>query len=83
MTVHTAKLEEGPGHPLAVAAEIGAAVTPRATLVVGSSNPIRDLDVMATPFEPLGRRFVVANRGLAGIDGVVSTAISPVRRASY
>jgi 2-succinyl-5-enolpyruvyl-6-hydroxy-3-cyclohexene-1-carboxylate synthase len=68
-------LPPGELHPLAVAAEIGAAVTPRATLVVGSSNPIRDLDVMATPFEPLGRRFVVANRGLAGIDGVVSTAI--------
>ena len=34
-------LPPGELHPLAVAAEIGAAVTPRATLVVGSSNPIR------------------------------------------
>jgi 2-succinyl-5-enolpyruvyl-6-hydroxy-3-cyclohexene-1-carboxylate synthase len=68
-------LPEGLLHPLAVAAEVGAAVIPGSTLVVGSSNPIRDLDLMLTPFEPFGRRYLVANRGLAGIDGVVSTAI--------
>ena len=60
--------------PLAVAAVVGAAVGADTTLVVGSSNPVRDLDVMAEPWPPLQHRFVVGNRGLAGIDGVVSTA---------
>jgi 2-succinyl-5-enolpyruvyl-6-hydroxy-3-cyclohexene-1-carboxylate synthase len=42
---------------------------------VGASNPIRDLDLMAGA-HPVGeRRFVLANRGLAGIDGTISTAI--------
>jgi 2-succinyl-5-enolpyruvyl-6-hydroxy-3-cyclohexene-1-carboxylate synthase len=41
-------------------------------LVLGSSNPIRDVDlVAATDWHPLE---VFANRGLAGIDGTVSTA---------
>ncbi|MCU1538124.1 MAG: 2-succinyl-6-hydroxy-2,4-cyclohexadiene-carboxylic acid synthase/2-oxoglutarate decarboxylase [Humibacillus sp.] len=61
--------------PLAVAGVVGAAVTADTTLVVGSSNPVRDLDVMATPWTPHEHRFVVGNRGLAGIDGVVSTAV--------
>lgn len=42
-------------------------------LVLGSSNPIRDVDLMGTPAtEPAA--FVHANRGLAGIDGTISTA---------
>ncbi len=61
--------------PLSVAAVVGAAVAADTTLVVGSSNPVRDLDVMATPWPPHEHRFVVGNRGLAGIDGVVSTAV--------
>jgi 2-succinyl-5-enolpyruvyl-6-hydroxy-3-cyclohexene-1-carboxylate synthase len=61
--------------PLAVAAVVGRAVVGHATLVVGSSNPVRDLDVMAAPWPPQEHRFVVGNRGLAGIDGVVSTAV--------
>ncbi|MBA2695686.1 MAG: 2-succinyl-5-enolpyruvyl-6-hydroxy-3-cyclohexene-1-carboxylic-acid synthase [Actinobacteria bacterium] len=44
------------------------------TLVLGSSNPPRDLD-LAGDGASRGRRTVVGNRGLAGIDGMVSTAI--------
>lgn len=41
-------------------------------LVLGSSNPIRDVDLVAsTDWHPLE---VFANRGLAGIDGTISTA---------
>ncbi|WP_026927688.1 2-succinyl-5-enolpyruvyl-6-hydroxy-3-cyclohexene-1-carboxylic-acid synthase [Granulicoccus phenolivorans] len=40
-------------------------------LVAGSSNPIRDLDLAPVPAEPV---VTYANRGLAGIDGTVSTA---------
>jgi 2-succinyl-5-enolpyruvyl-6-hydroxy-3-cyclohexene-1-carboxylate synthase len=43
--------------------------------VVGASNPIRDLDLMVPRYEVGGRRKTIANRGLSGIDGVVSTAI--------
>lgn len=60
---------------LHVAREVAAAVTERGTLVVGSSNPVRDLDLMSVPHPPHEHRFVVGNRGLAGIDGTVSTAI--------
>jgi 2-succinyl-5-enolpyruvyl-6-hydroxy-3-cyclohexene-1-carboxylate synthase len=41
-------------------------------LVVGSSHPVRDLDLVARWSEP---PLVLANRGLAGIDGTVSTAV--------
>ncbi|MFL6153516.1 MAG: 2-succinyl-5-enolpyruvyl-6-hydroxy-3-cyclohexene-1-carboxylic-acid synthase [Ornithinibacter sp.] len=43
-----------------------------ALLVLGSSNPVRDVDLAVTG--PIADE-VLANRGLAGIDGVVSTAI--------
>ncbi|MBA3527911.1 MAG: 2-succinyl-5-enolpyruvyl-6-hydroxy-3-cyclohexene-1-carboxylic-acid synthase, partial [Propionibacteriaceae bacterium] len=42
------------------------------TLMVGSSNPIRDLDLAPLTVEPAT---VYANRGLSGIDGTVSTAV--------
>lgn len=61
--------------PLEVASIVAAAVGADTSLVLGSSNPVRDLDVMGVPWPPLEHRFVVGNRGLAGIDGVVSTAI--------
>jgi 2-succinyl-5-enolpyruvyl-6-hydroxy-3-cyclohexene-1-carboxylate synthase len=63
------------GLALQVAAEVAAAVMPGALLTVGSSQPVRDLDLMAAPFGAGERRLVVGNRGLAGIDGTVSTAI--------
>lgn len=61
---------------LAVAATVHDALPADGVLVVGSSNPVRDLDLATTgrTGDPhLGVR-VHANRGLAGIDGVVSTA---------
>ena len=64
-----------PGSPLALATVVADAVTAHTSLVLGSSNVIRDLDVMATPWTPHQHRFVVGNRGLAGIDGTVSTAV--------
>jgi 2-succinyl-5-enolpyruvyl-6-hydroxy-3-cyclohexene-1-carboxylate synthase len=58
-----------------VAAAVARAVPPGGLLVVGASNPIRDLDLMHRP-TPVGeRRLLLANRGLAGIDGTVSTAV--------
>ncbi|MGY2700599.1 2-succinyl-5-enolpyruvyl-6-hydroxy-3-cyclohexene-1-carboxylate synthase [Nocardioides sp. HB32] len=44
-------------------------------LVVGASSPIRDLDLMVPRYDVGRRRKVLANRGLSGIDGTVSTAI--------
>jgi 2-succinyl-5-enolpyruvyl-6-hydroxy-3-cyclohexene-1-carboxylate synthase len=44
-------------------------------LVVGASSPIRDLDLMVPRYDVGRRRKVLANRGLAGIDGTVSTAV--------
>lgn len=57
---------------LAVARAVAEASVPADTLVIGSSSPVRDLDLVARWTEP---PTVVANRGLAGIDGTVSTAI--------
>jgi len=67
---------EQPGlTPYDVASVVNAANPPGGLLFVGASNPIRDLDLMATA-HPVGeRRMVLANRGLAGIDGTLSSAI--------
>ncbi|MGI3782167.1 MAG: hypothetical protein ACRYG2_15505, partial [Janthinobacterium lividum] len=55
-----------------VASTVLAALGPSDVLLVGSSNPVRDLDLAPTSVAPPA---VFANRGLAGIDGLVSTAI--------
>ncbi|GLY27608.1 2-succinyl-5-enolpyruvyl-6-hydroxy-3-cyclohexene-1-carboxylic-acid synthase [Kineosporia sp. NBRC 101731] len=55
-----------------VAREIAGATGPDDLLFSGSSNPIRDLDLVARI--PHGAQ-LMANRGLAGIDGTISTAI--------
>ncbi len=70
--------------PHQVARVVAAALPPEGLLVVGSSNPVRDLDLMA-PAYPVGeRRKIIGNRGLAGIDGTVSTAVGAAlgRRSS-
>jgi 2-succinyl-5-enolpyruvyl-6-hydroxy-3-cyclohexene-1-carboxylate synthase len=76
-----------------VAREVAAALAPGELLVAAASNPVRDLDLAARPFDapsdvpsdvpsagPHDRAGtdhvrVVANRGLSGIDGTLSTAI--------
>ena len=63
------------GAALEVARAVNAAVPAQGLLVVGSSNPIRDLDLVARPYTVGERRLVLANRGLSGIDGTLSTAI--------
>ncbi|RMI04763.1 thiamine pyrophosphate-binding protein, partial [Cellulomonas triticagri] len=50
---------------------VAAACAPDDVLLVGASNPVRDLDLVARWAEP---PLVLANRGLAGIDGTLSTA---------
>jgi 2-succinyl-5-enolpyruvyl-6-hydroxy-3-cyclohexene-1-carboxylate synthase len=75
--------------PQIVARAVSRAVPPGGLLVIGSSNPIRDLDLMAVSTGVGERRMVMANRGLSGIDGVVSTAIGvalarrPTRALAY
>ena len=58
---------------LAVASTVLATVPAGSTLFVGSSNAVRDLDLCGG--RAPGEVDVVASRGLAGIDGCVSTAV--------
>lgn len=60
---------------LAIAATVLAELPSDATLFVGSSNSARDVDLAMLPSARSATLTVVASRGLAGIDGCVSTAI--------
>ncbi|BBX09995.1 2-succinyl-5-enolpyruvyl-6-hydroxy-3-cyclohexene-1-carboxylic-acid synthase [Mycolicibacterium aichiense] len=63
-------------HPLTtglhVAAAVAAAVRPGDQLVLGASNPVRDAALVGLNTEGIKVR---SNRGVAGIDGTVSTII--------
>nr|WP_246416197.1 2-succinyl-5-enolpyruvyl-6-hydroxy-3-cyclohexene-1-carboxylic-acid synthase [Nocardioides luti] len=61
--------------PYDVAGVVARSLPPGGLLVVGASSPIRDLDLMVPRYDVGARRKVIANRGLAGIDGTVSTAV--------
>jgi 2-succinyl-5-enolpyruvyl-6-hydroxy-3-cyclohexene-1-carboxylate synthase len=63
-------------HPLTtglhVAAAVAGALRPGDQLVLGASNPVRDAALVSLDSESISVR---SNRGVAGIDGTVSTAI--------
>lgn len=57
----------------AVAMKIGSMLPPKHVIVVGSSMPIRDLDIFME--ERSLERLIFANRGASGIDGTIATAV--------
>ena len=70
-----ASVRDGVPGPLTARAVWEACRADGRLLVMGSSNPIRDLDLLGQP-DPRADEGVevLANRGLAGIDGLVATA---------
>ena len=71
----TAIIEAAWPSGLGIAATVLAELPSQATLFVGSSNAARDVDLAMSPSARSRPLTVVASRGLAGIDGCVSTAI--------
>ena len=68
-----AVLDDEPLNGPLLAREVWGALRADERLVVAASNPVRDLDLAG---HPDGRvRRVLANRGLSGIDGTMSTAV--------
>lgn len=67
--------EQGRLTPQQVAGAVAAALPAGGLLFVGASNPVRDLDLMVPRYRVGDRRLVIGNRGLAGIDGSVSSAV--------
>ena len=61
--------------PHEVAGAVSRAVPAGGLLFVGASSPVRDLDLMVAKYAVGDRRKVIANRGLSGIDGTISSAI--------
>jgi 2-succinyl-5-enolpyruvyl-6-hydroxy-3-cyclohexene-1-carboxylate synthase len=68
-----AVLDGPPGLTAArLARDVVAALPGGSLLVLGSSTPVRDVDRLAAPRHDVT---VLANRGVAGIDGTISTAV--------
>ncbi len=70
-----AVINDGPLNGYVIARTVADAVAPGGLLYVGSSNAIRDLDLVGVPTPVGSKRVTFANRGLSGIDGTVSSAI--------
>lgn len=76
----TAVRDQLAAHPLTtglhVAAAVAGALRPGDQLVLGASNPVRDVALVGLGTAEAARNITVrSNRGVAGIDGTVSTAI--------